>query len=208
MILMPDSTETAEEIRIRGEFTPDPEICRFVVSRNVFEDDWTFQFRRPEDAPGSALIAALFGVEGVGDIKINRDTFTITKTCPDPWPKLAARLIPVLRDQLTAGDEVLDASRRDELKNEPINEDVARAIGEVLENSINPALASHGGWVRLDRIEGQDVYVEMGGGCQGCASSRATMKFGIERAIKDAAPNVRNVIDATDHEAGTNPYYS
>jgi Fe-S cluster biogenesis protein NfuA len=78
----------------------------------------------------------------------------------------------------------------------------------VLESSINPALASHGGWVKLNRIEGQDVYVEMGGGCQGCASSRSTMKFGIERAIKEVAPNVRNVIDVTDHEAGTNPYYT
>jgi NFU1 iron-sulfur cluster scaffold homolog, mitochondrial len=48
----------------------------------------------------------------------------------------------------------------------------------------------------------------MGGGCQGCASSRATMKFGIERAIKEAIPSVRNVVDATDHDAGTNPYYS
>lgn len=205
---MTSTPPPAEEIRIRGEFTPDPEVCRFVVSREVFDDDWTFQFQSPADAPGSRLIAALFEVEGVGAVKIHRDTFTITKNIADPWPKLAARLIPILRDQLTLEEEVLDADRRDALKNRPIDGDVAKAIEEVLEQSINPALASHGGWVKLNRIEGQDVYVEMGGGCQGCASSRATMKFGIERAIKEAAPNVRNVIDATDHEAGTNPYYS
>jgi Fe/S biogenesis protein NfuA len=81
-------------------------------------------------------------------------------------------------------------------------------IEQALSEQINPALASHGGWVKLVKIEGQDVYVEMGGGCQGCASSRATMKFGVERAVKEAAPAVRNVIDATDHEAGSNPYYS
>jgi Fe-S cluster biogenesis protein NfuA len=205
---MTESQTTTQEIRIRGEFTPDPEICRFIVSVNVFDDDWTFHFASPEDAPGSALIAALFAVDGVKDVKINRDTFTIAKNTQDPWPKLAGKLIPVLREQLNAGDEVLNAERRDSLKQAPLDAGIQDRIQEVLEQSINPALASHGGWVRLNRIEGQDVYVEMGGGCQGCASSRATMKFGIERAIKDAAPNVRNVIDATDHDAGTNPYYT
>ena len=205
---MTNATPSSEEIRIRGEFTPDPNVCRFVVSHEVFDDDWTFQFHSPVDAPGSRLIAALFEVEGVGSIKIHRDTFTITKNSNDAWPKLAAKLIPVLRDQLSVGEEVLDSARREEVKNAPIDGDVAAAIEQVLAESINPALGSHGGWVKLNRIEGQDVYVEMGGGCQGCASSRATMKFGIERAIKEAAPNVRNVIDATDHEAGSNPYYS
>lgn len=197
-----------DDIRIRGEFTPDPNICRFVVSKQVFEDDWTFQFRDPADAPGSSLIAALFAVEGVKDIRILKDTFTITKDSPDPWPKLAAKLIPVLKNQLSSGDEVLAADRRDELQHAPLDEKIADTITQVLETSINPALSSHGGWVKLSHIDGQDVYVEMGGGCQGCASSRATMKFGVERAIKDTAPNVRNVIDVTDHEAGTNPYYS
>lgn len=201
------TTHATEELRVRGEFTPDPNICRFIVSRPVFEDDWTFHFRSPADAPGSTLIAALFAVEGVADIKIHQDTFTITKNSPEAWPKLAGRLIPVLKQELSEGGTILDEERRNSMKTAPLDEDVPRLIQEILEQSINPALASHGGWVKLRRIEGQDVYVEMGGGCQGCASSRATMKFGIERAIKEAVPQVRNVIDATDHEAGTNPYY-
>jgi len=202
------STPAQEELRIRGEFTPDPNTCRFIVSRPVFDDDWTFHFRSTADAPGSALIAALFAVEGVADVKIHRETFTITKNTPEAWPKLAGRLIPVLKQELADGaGAVLNEERRAAMKTAPLDEEVPRRIQEILERSINPALASHGGWVKFRRIEGQDVYVEMGGGCQGCASSRATMKFGIERAIKEAVPQVRNVIDATDHEAGTNPYY-
>jgi Fe-S cluster biogenesis protein NfuA len=201
-------TDTAtEDLRIRGEFTPDPAVCRFIVSRPVFEDDWTFQFRSPADAPGSALIEALFAVEGVSDVKIHQDTFTITKNSADPWPKLAGRLIPVLKEQLMAAGPILEPEKREAMKTAPLDADVPGIIENLLEQSINPALSSHGGWVKLRRIDGQDVYVEMGGGCQGCASSRATMKFGIERAIKEAVPQVRNVIDATDHEAGTNPYY-
>jgi len=198
---------TTQEIRIRGEFTPDPNSCRFIVSQEIFPDDWTFQFRSPADAPGSELISALFSVEGVSDVKIHRDTFTIHKNCEDAWPKLAGKLIPILKAQITAGENVLDAEKRESLKSAPLTEDVRGLIEQILVDNINPALSSHGGFVKLVRIEGQDVFVEMGGGCQGCASSRATMKFGIERAIKEAVPSVRNVIDATDHEAGTNPYY-
>ncbi|MGA0333392.1 MAG: NifU family protein [Kiritimatiellia bacterium] len=201
-------TETTAEIRIRGEFTPDPNSCRFIVSQEIFPDDWTFQFRSPSDAPGSALIEAIFGVEGIVDVKIHRDTFTISKNSPEAWPKIAAKLIPILKEQISAGEGILDAEKRESLKNAPLDADVRGLIESVLAEQINPALASHGGWVKLTRIEGQDVFVEMGGGCQGCASSRATMKFGIERAIKEAVPSVRSVIDSTDHEAGTNPYYS
>lgn len=202
-------TETVtEEIRVRGEFTPDPDSCRFIVSREVFEDDWTFQFRSPEDAPGSVLIAKLFEIDGIDDIKIHRDTFTIHKNVQDPWPKIAQKVIPVLKETLQHEAGVLDDSRREELKNAPLDENMKALIESALAEKINPALSSHGGWVKLVKIEGQDVYVEMGGGCQGCASSRATMKFGVERAVKEAAPAVRNVIDATDHEAGSNPYYS
>jgi len=202
------SDTVAEEIRVRGEFTPDPDSCRFIVSREVFEDDWTFQFRSPEDAPGSQLISELFAIEGVDDVKIHRDTFTIHKNIPDPWPKVAQKVIPVLKETLQAGSGVLDETKREELKNAPLDKEMRGLIESALEQQINPALASHGGWVKLVKIEGQDVYVEMGGGCQGCASSRATMKFGVERAVKEAAPAVRNVIDATDHDAGSNPYYS
>ena len=202
------SEAATDEIRVRGEFTPDPDACRFIVSREVFPDDWTFQFRSPSDAPSSLLIADLFAIEGVDDVKIHRDTFTIHKSVPDAWPKIAQKVIPVLKSRLQGGAGVLDESRREELKQAPLDEEMRGRIEEVLAEQINPALASHGGWVKLVEIKGQDVYVEMGGGCQGCASSRATMKFGVERAVKEAAPAVRNVIDATDHEAGTNPYYA
>lgn len=202
------SDTATEVIRVRGEFTPDPDSCRFIVSKEVFPDDWTFQFRSPADAPGSALIAALFDIEGVDDVKIHKDTFTIHKNIPDAWPKVAQKVIPVLKSQLNGEQGVLDESAREERKNAPLDEEMRGRIEQALSEQINPALASHGGWVKLVKIEGQDVYVEMGGGCQGCASSRATMKFGVERAVKEAAPAVRNVIDATDHEAGSNPYYT
>ena len=75
--------------------------------------------------------------------------------------------------------------------------------------SINPALASHGGYASLVEVQGDDtVVVTMGGGCQGCAMSQATLSDGIKRAIMEAIPEVSEVIDVTDHDAGENPYFS
>lgn len=77
---------------------------------------------------------------------------------------------------------------------------------QLLETYINPALASHGGFVRLVKMEDKDVYLELGGGCRGCAGARATMRFGVEQAIREQIPEVGQVIDATDHSQGDNPY--
>jgi Fe-S cluster biogenesis protein NfuA len=35
-----------------------------------------------------------------------------------------------------------------------------------------------------------------------------TLKHGVETAIRAAVPEVTAIVDATDHDAGTNPYYS
>lgn len=87
--------------------------------------------------------------------------------------------------------------------------DTAEKVAQLLEQSINPALASHGGYASLVGVdEDANVYVTMGGGCQGCSASAATLKDGIRSSIMEQIPEVREVIDATDHAAGENPFYS
>jgi len=82
-------------------------------------------------------------------------------------------------------------------------------VTQLLEQAVNPALATHGGVATLVGVdEDNNVFVHMGGGCQGCAASAATLREGIRRSIKEAIPEVNDVIDATDHSAGENPYYS
>ena len=48
----------------------------------------------------------------------------------------------------------------------------------------------------------------MGGGCQGCGAADITLKSGIERLIKEEIPEIEEVLDTTDHGAGSNPYYA
>ena len=85
---------------------------------------------------------------------------------------------------------------------------VAEQVQQLLAEEINPALAAHGGFAELKGVEDDKVYVTMGGGCQGCAVSAMTLRDGISRSIKEAIPEVTEVVDVTDHDAGENPFYT
>jgi Fe/S biogenesis protein NfuA len=80
----------------------------------------------------------------------------------------------------------------------------------VLESSVNPAIASHGG--RADLIamdeEKKVAYLKLSGGCQGCAMSQLTLSQGIETQLIEAIPELTGVVDVTNHASGENPFYA
>ncbi|MEZ4703739.1 MAG: NifU family protein [Bdellovibrionota bacterium] len=84
---------------------------------------------------------------------------------------------------------------------------VAARIQQILDDDINPGVASHGGHIELLDIIDNRAYVKMSGGCQGCGSAHATLKQGVEQRIKQLVPEIVEVVDTTDHAAGANPYY-
>ncbi len=78
----------------------------------------------------------------------------------------------------------------------------------LLEAEINPGLASHGGMVTLEQItQSNEVVLRFGGGCHGCGMVNVTLQEGIEKTLKEYYPEIKGVIDATDHASGDNPYY-
>lgn len=95
-------------------------------------------------------------------------------------------------------------SRKKDWGDDPI----ANKVQQVVDEKINPGVAGHGGWVVLVDIQGDTAYIEMGGGCQGCAISQMTLKQGIEKVITEEVPEIKQVLDKTDHSGGENPYYA
>jgi len=91
--------------------------------------------------------------------------------------------------------------------NEGWTDPIAARVQDVLDRQINPGVASHGGFVDLLDVRDGAAYVQLGGGCQGCAQVDVTLRQGIEVAIKAAVPEISRVIDSTDHAAGANPYF-
>lgn len=94
--------------------------------------------------------------------------------------------------------------RSSELK---ISGPVVDRVQGVIDGVINPRIASHGGYVELVDVSDDTIYLRMGGGCQGCAASQATLRQGIERMVREEIPEIQNIVDVTDHTAGANPYY-
>jgi Fe-S cluster biogenesis protein NfuA len=67
-------------------------------------------------------------------------------------------------------------------------------IQAILDAEIRPAVAMDGGDITFDRFENGVVYLYMQGSCSGCPSSTATLKMGIERRLKEAIPEVVEVL--------------
>jgi Fe/S biogenesis protein NfuA len=88
-----------------------------------------------------------------------------------------------------------------------LNGDVAQRVIQVLEQQINPSIAAHGGRADLVAVEGDTAYLRLSGGCAGCGMAAVTLSQGIEVALCESVPEITQVIDVTDHAAGTNPYY-
>ncbi len=87
---------------------------------------------------------------------------------------------------------------------------LALRVAAVLEQSVNPAIASHGGRADLVALDEEDgtAYLRLSGGCQGCAMSQMTLRQGIETALLEEVPELTKILDVTDHGSGENPFYS
>jgi Fe/S biogenesis protein NfuA len=85
--------------------------------------------------------------------------------------------------------------------------EIADRVRAVLDTQVNPAIASHGGMISLVDVQDTEIFVQMSGGCQGCALSRMTLRQGVERMIRQAVPEVTAVHDVTDHASGANPFF-
>ena len=84
---------------------------------------------------------------------------------------------------------------------------IAEKIQQIIDDRINPSVASHGGVISLIDVKDNTAYIQFGGGCQGCGMVDVTLKQGVEVLIKEAVPEIEQILDVTDHADGGNPYY-
>ena len=111
----------------------------------------------------------------------------------------------ILRNYVPEVEKVKDY--RDAMPKPGLETPEGKAILEVLENRINPSVASHGGHISLVDVQDDTVYIRLEGGCQGCGMADVTLKQGVASEIQRVAPGIVNVLDVTDHAGGSNPYY-
>lgn len=178
--------------------------CRFTVDRPVYANR-SFYFATKEAAEGSPLAERLFQVDGVADVLISHNQVTIRKVGVQPWQVIGPAIGAAIREHLARGQEAVSEAVRETI---PPAEEIKGKVEQLLAGEINPAIAAHGGVVHLVDVKDNVVYIQMGGGCQGCGMADVTLRQGIETAIRNAVPEVGDILDVTDHAAGRNPYYA
>ncbi len=92
-------------------------------------------------------------------------------------------------EEAEAGMRDLLGMDREGVFGEPTTSDrfegVAREIAEYLEGKVSEMLALHSGYARLEAYQDGIATIRLGGGCQGCPSSRLTLMNGVKRELQD-----------------------
>ncbi len=191
------------EISITGEPITDA-TCRFTVDRPVYPDK-SFAFLCKESAEDSPLANRLIEIDGITRVLISHDQVTINKSAQTDWPVIGKSIGASIRAHLATDDPAVSDTA---WENVPSSEEMRERVQQVLDTEINPSVAGHGGVVRLIDVQDNQVFIQMGGGCQGCGQADVTLKFGIENSIRAAVPGVGDILDVTDHAAGRNPFFT
>ena len=196
-----------QPISIRAEVSlVDGDTCKFTVSRSLHPGGPCL-FASREQAASAPLGQRLFALGGVASVLIADNVVTIGKAPGASWTGLKAAIGAAIRTQLLSGvPALLETAGRSGAPGRS-DAELGVAIQQLLDQEVNRAIANHGGKISLVDVRDGRLFITMSGGCQGCASSQVTLRQGFEVMVKRVAPEVTEIVDATDHAAGQRPFY-
>ncbi len=201
-----------QPIRITAE-PVDAQRCKFVLNTLVLPSALR-RFPSAAEAKGSPLAENIFAIPGAGitEVIVSGNLVTVVKNNPAPWQEIGKTVGGAIRLAM-AGAQPPIAPKLEPVPaaavGGPVDDDVLyNRVAQLFEEQVNPMVARHGG--RVDLIDVQDavVMLRLGGGCQGCGMADVTLRQGIEAMLQQAVPEVKGIVDITDHGAGANPYFA
>ncbi len=199
---------TKKKLKIEAEPASFPNAYKFVVERQVYPAG-AITFKKKEDADVAPLSRRLFALEGVTKVAIVGAAVTVSSDTAERWPQLAYAVGAGIRAVLEEHEDPATLWPEG-VKGSGSGEDLERKkkVQELLDAEINPMIAHHNGMISLVDYDDDVAYVQMLGGCQGCGAADATLKMGVERMLKERVPEIREIVDVTNHAEGSNPYIS
>jgi len=194
-------------IGIRAERSlADLDTCKFTVNRTVHPGR-PFFFENKERAAGSPLVERLFALRGVAHVLVAENVVTVGKEPSASWSGLKGAIGAVIRTQLLTGVPAILETHRHTSTGGRTDEEVRAVVQELLDREVNRSIAGHGGKISIVDLRDGHLFIAMSGGCQGCAASQVTLRQGFEVMLRRVAPDIIDIVDTTDHEAGTKPFY-
>ena len=178
---------------IHTEITPNPATLKFLPGRPVMTDG-TANFPSADEAVGSPLAQALFGIPGVNGVFFGADFITVAKADDLDWDEIVPIIGAAITEHFAAGPPVLSETASPATQDVGGEDDeVTAQIRELIDTRVRPAVAMDGGDIVFQGFENGIVYLYMQGACAGCPSSTATLKMGIENMLKHYVPEVVEV---------------
>ena len=169
---------------------------------NANQDLWGLEMTVEVKSPLKGIYSLNFipaPEKGEGHIHLEKESLRI---------RIPSQCIPYLEGtELILNEEGELEARNPQMSITKLHGSIEEQVEQLLVDQVNPMVAAHGGVVSVHAIEKNDVYLQFGGGCQGCGQIDVTLKQGIEVMLKENIPEITNVYDATDHSDGTNPYF-
>ncbi len=193
-----------ENIQITREVDRhNPWICRFTSVRTLYVG--TINISNAGDAKGLPLAEKVMCLSGVEKIQLIGHLLVVTRTADRQWKDLGKEIESVLTSYLISGLALTPDDIQEKMMLAGRN--TKEKVQYLVDTQINPGVAEHGGSVQVVGVDEDSVYLRLRGGCQGCGAADFTLKQGIETIIKRAVPEIQQIIDLTNHQAGSNPYY-
>lgn len=187
----------------------DDDRCKFVVGEPVHPGG-VRRFASAAEARGSPLAEGIFAIPGAGvtEVIVSGNLVTVVKESAAPWTAIGKAVGHAIRAALAAGAPAV-AGKEAPAAGAAVSDDkLYERVHQLFETDVNPAVARHGGRVELIDVQDAVVMVRMGGGCQGCGMADVTLRQGIEGMLHQHVPEIKGIVDITDHAAGTSPYFA
>ncbi|OUV72714.1 MAG: hypothetical protein CBC83_05920 [Flavobacteriales bacterium TMED123] len=178
---------------IYAESTPNPAVMKFVANKILLNEN--LEILSAEEAKHIPLAAAIFNFPFVKGLFLSGNFIAITKNESVKWEDIAMQIRSFISDFLNEkGIDIDEKEIVKKVKNESIIEeqtfsDLETKVADVLEEYIQPAVESDGGFISLRAVENGIVSVVLKGACSGCPSSSLTLKQGIESLLKQKFPD-------------------
>jgi Fe-S cluster biogenesis protein NfuA len=151
------------------------------------------------------LVQKLFAIEDLTRVQLIGHLLVVTQTGVRSWLEITGRIESILEAYLISGVALSAEQVEDRMM--LMGRGTREKIQYLLAHKINPGVAAHAGFVELVELKDNKVYIRLGGGCQGCGAADFTLRQGIDAIIRKEIPEILEVLDVTDHDAGMNPYY-
>ena len=187
---------------IYAEETPNPVAMKFVLnSLLVKETGKSVEFRSREKAEASPLAKKLFAFPYVKGVFITSNFVTVTRDESIAWYEVIPELKELIKLQVASGDEIYSDEMITEVDSEILPEtisgDIDKKIMDLLDEFIRPAVEGDGGTIHFKSFVNGKVTLVLKGACNGCPSTKTTLKQGVENLLRRMLPEVQEVIAET-----------